>query len=233
MASYEKGTFQRDFNKYAGSSDLSKAPKSMIKERELSEKRKHRMKLWTTFYRRNVHRFVEHYFGIKLFPYQKIWIYMMGKSDVFMAIGSRSIAKSWLIGAYALAMGTLYPGSKIVIAAGSMEQAGLIVKDKIKGDFQRNYPNVAREIKNIVSSKSEHYVELHNGTTIKVIPAADTARGNRSTLNIYEEFRIIKKEVKDSILAPFLFSRQPPYLKNPEYAHLIEEPKEIYISSAW
>ena len=71
MASYEKGTFQRDFNKYAGSSDLSKAPKSMIKERELSEKRKHRMKLWTTFYRRNVHRFVEHYFGIKLFPYQK------------------------------------------------------------------------------------------------------------------------------------------------------------------
>ena len=114
-----------------------------------------------------------------------------------------------------------------------MKQASLIVKEKIRGDFQRNYPNIAREIKNIVASQSETYVELHNGSKITIVPASDGGRGMRSTLNIYEEFRLIKKEVLDSVLSPFLISRQAPYLKNPEYSHLIEEPKEIYISSAW
>ena len=32
---------------------------------------------WTTFYRRNIHRFIEHYFGIKLYFYQKIYLMTM------------------------------------------------------------------------------------------------------------------------------------------------------------
>jgi hypothetical protein len=58
-------------------------------------------------------------------------------------------------------------------------------------------------------------------------------KSQRGTVNIYEEFRMIKKEVIDSVLSPFLIVRQPPYLKKPEYAHLKEEPMEIYISSSW
>ena len=50
---------------------------------------------------------------------------------------------------------------------------------------------------------------------------------------IYEEFRMIKKDIIDFVLSPFLIIRQVPYLNNPEYEHLKEEPTEIYISSAY
>jgi len=56
---------------------------------------------------------------------------------------------------------------------------------------------------------------------------------HRATLNIYEEFRLIDKPILDSIFSPFLISRQAPFLKKEKYKHLLEEPQEIYISSAW
>ena len=50
---------------------------------------------------------------------------------------------------------------------------------------------------------------------------------------IYEEFRMIAKNIIDSVLSPFLYVRQTDYLKQEEYAGMQEEPKEVYISSAW
>lgn len=44
---------------------------------------------------------------------------------------------------------------------------------------------------------------------------------------------MIPKNIIDSVLSPFLIVRPTPYLKNEKYAHLVEEPMEIYISSAW
>lgn len=41
------------------------------------------------------------------------------------------------------------------------------------------------------------------------------------------------KDKYDSIVRPFAIARQAPFLKNPKYAHLIEEPKEILITSAY
>ena len=41
---------------------------------------------WTTFYRRNIHRFVEHYLGIKLHIYQKIMIYLMNLCPLIVFI---------------------------------------------------------------------------------------------------------------------------------------------------
>ncbi len=55
----------------------------------------------------------------------------------------------------------------------------------------------------------------------------------RSTFTIGEEFRIMDKRKYDSIVKPFAYARQTPYLKNPLYSHLIEEPREILISSAY
>ena len=53
------------------------SPKRMVKSQELDESRKKNLIEWITFYRRNMHRFVEHYLGIELYFYQKIWIYYM------------------------------------------------------------------------------------------------------------------------------------------------------------
>jgi len=217
----------------ARSLDLNKRPMTMLREKDFTEQRRKKIKLWTTFYRRNIHRFVEHYFGVKLHFFQKLWIYLMDTSELFMTIASRGISKSWVIGLYALAKGVLYPGSEIVIASGSKKQAGLIVSKHIKGFFQEKYPNIAREIRKITSNNEDWLVELHNGTTIIVVPGTELARGHRATINVYEEFRLIDKNILDTVLTPFLHSRQPPYLMLPEYEHLVEEPKEFYISSCY
>lgn len=55
---------------------------------------------------------------------------------------------------------------------------------------------------------------------------------NRATEIIYEEKRLIPKAVVDEIIEPFLISRQPSYVKSPEYQHMIEEPRKLSISSA-
>lgn len=55
----------------------------------------------------------------------------------------------------------------------------------------------------------------------------------RSTFTIYEEFRLIDKEIVDGVIRPFAYIRQTPYLKIPEYSKMGEEPKEVFISSAY
>jgi len=55
----------------------------------------------------------------------------------------------------------------------------------------------------------------------------------RSTFTIYEEFRLIDKSVLDSVIRPFAYIRPTPYLKNPEWQDYGEEPKEVFISSAY
>jgi len=151
-------------------------PKNMVKEKTLSGERRNRMISWITFYRLNVHRFIQHYFGIKLFPYQILWIWAMGVKDSFFTVASRSVAKSWLIGVYAVARCVLYPNSSVIIVSSTMAQAAVIINEKIKGLYN-DYPNVQREISNITSGLNKHEVLFHNGSTIKVAASRDSARG--------------------------------------------------------
>ena len=224
--------FKTNYKKRGESDGILEQPKEMTKEFEISEERRNRLIDWITFYRRNIHRFVQHYFGISLYPYQIIWIYMMSLSDSFVAICSRAIGKSWLIAVFACARAVLYPNSEIVIVSSTKEQAGKIVSDKIE-NLRANYPNLNREISKTTLNPNKWQVDFYNGSTIKVVASRDSARGGRSNFLIMEEFRLIDKTVLDSVIRPFAYIRQAPYLKNKEYHHLVEEAKEVFISSAY
>jgi hypothetical protein len=229
MPSYKK--FQNNFTKYAGHANQFAAPKSMVKPKDYTDTKREKIIDWTTFYRRNVHRFIQHYFGVQLHLYQIIWLYFMSICESFVTIASRASAKSWLIGLLALARGVLYPNSEIVVVAATMKQAKVIL-GKIE-KLRLDYPNIAREIADLTMSQNDCKCLLHNGSTVKVVACAESGRGERSTFTIGEEFRIMDKIKYDSIVKPFAYARQTPYLKNPEYAHLIEEPREVLISSAY
>ena len=99
MSSYTK--YQNNFRKYAGHTNVFKAPKVMVKEKVMTEEWKERIINWNTYYRRNIHRFIQHYFGVKLYWYQIIWLYFMSISEAFVTIASRASAKSWLIALFA------------------------------------------------------------------------------------------------------------------------------------
>ena len=226
--------YQNNHSKYSGHSNQFKAPKSMIKDKDRNEQWQENLIDWTTFYRRNIHRFIQHYFGVQLYWYQIIWIYFMSICESFVTIASRAAAKSWLIALLAYARGVLYPNSEIVIVAASMKQAGIIFgkMSRLKDD----YPNISREVKDFSDTQNNCSCTLQNGTTIKVVACQESGRGERSTFTIGEEFRIMDKTKFDAIVKPFSYARQTPYLMKPEYANekiLIEEPRQVLISSAY
>ncbi len=188
---------------------------------------------WITFYRRNPSRFVEHYFGVTLHLYQHIILYLMEFVPSFCIVAARSAAKSFLIAIFACKEAILRPGARIVVASATKKQARLIVSEKIKKELIPKSPLLASEIDSFKDNQNEIEVVFKNGSSIVVVAANENARGYRATVMIYEEFRMIVKNIIDSVLSPFLYVRQVDYIKHPEYSGMVEEPKEIYISSAW
>ncbi len=209
-------------------------PVKMLTNSDMEEKRKNRVKSWVTFYRNNMSIFIEHYLGIKLFPYQRFMIELMLRCTEFLGIASRASAKSWLVAVYCIARCILYPGTTIALASSTKAQAGLIIADKCVA-LRNDHPNVAREISNIVTNQNKWEVTFHNGSKINVVVSGEGGRGHRSNVTVLEERRLIPNIIIDSIIRPFLVSRQPPYMKKPEYSQITElreEPQEIIITSA-
>lgn len=192
--------------------------------------------LWCTFFRRNLHRFVQDYLGIKLHLYQQLIIYLMGINEFITIIACRAAAKSFIVALFACCRAILRPSSKIVLGSATRGQSKLIITEKIEAELMQLSPPLRREIKNIVNNANETYIYFYNGSTIKVFTANDRARGLRSNVAIREEFRQIDKSVDDKIISPFQCVRQQPYMLDPYYAkipELRENPVDIYISSSW
>ena len=192
---------------------------------------------WASFYRCNPQRFVLEYLNIKLKLFQKILIYMMMVSTNFMYIASRGSGKTWLTSLYCVIRSILYPGTKICIASGFKSQS-LEVIQKINDDFMKNYgwgsANLRAEISDISTSINNAHVDFRNGSWIKIVSSNDSARHNRATLIVVDEFRMVDLNTINTVLRKFLTApRTPGYLSNPKYEHLTERNIEMYMSSAW
>ena len=88
----------------------------------------------------------------------------------------------------------------------------------------------------ITQPKDCKCVDFWNGSWIKVLPALDSSRGERASVLVAEECRLIKKGVWDSVFKKMSHPRQAEFLKQPEYESeksLLEECQEIYITSAY
>lgn len=191
---------------------------------------------WATFWRRNMHRFVEDYLRLPLHPYQQIAIYEMGVSNYICVIASRNTAKSFIIALYACCRCILYPGTKFRIGSNRKKQAKLMVSEKIIDELCKWSPTLKSEIQDWSTSINDIYVTFKNGSKISVFIENDDARGLRSNVLAREEFRQIDKKIDDSVASPFQTVRNQPYMLNPYYGDnevLQEEPVDIYISSSW
>lgn len=94
--------------------------------------------------------------------------------------------------------------------------------------------NLRAEIDDISTSINNAHVDFRNGSWIKVVTSNDSARHNRATTIVVDEFRMVDLNTINTVLRKFLTApRSPGYLNNPKYAHLIERNSEIYMSSAW
>lgn len=140
--------------------------------------------------------------------------------------------KTWLTAIYCVVRSVLWPETKIVIASGTKSQAREVI-EKID-DLRKSSPNLAREISDLSTSSNDPKVDFHNGSWIKVVASNDNARSKRANLLIVDEFRMVDINIITKVLRKFLTApRQPRYLNKPEYKHLQERNKEIYLSSCW
>lgn len=196
---------------------------------------------WMTLYRRNWHIFVDMVLGIKLKPFQQIMIYLMGVSDVFFAICSRGLSKTFVAGLGAIIKMLLYPYSEVVITASTTNQANIIVEAKIRDELIKKLSPYLLDMYNkeflVITKPDDGYKIMCtlNGSILRVLPCLDSSRGHRATFIIYEECRLLKKTLLDSVFDKMAHPRQAKYLENPEYTNnprWLEECQFVYITSA-
>lgn len=211
---------------------------------ELTEEQKARAKKWISRYRRNWDIFAEEVLQIKLYPLQKFSLHMMGVSQEYFEVATRGAAKSWRVGLAAICAFCLYPYSEIVITSSTIPQASKLVEKKIRDEIIKKlspYLLYMYEHEYIVITKSNtsdggaYTIENKlNGSTITVMACLDSSRGSRSTMNIYEEARLLKKSIIDSVFEPMGHARQAKYLLNPKYntKRWQETARSFYITSA-
>lgn len=210
-----------------------KQGKNIVLSKEIEQQRKERLKSWVSFYRNNISYFCMHYMGVRLFPYQRYWLTLMGKSTNFLGIASRASAKSWLIACYSIARCILYPGTIVALNSSTKAQAGLIISQHCQALYNA-HPNIQRETDTLICNNNKWEMTFVNGSKINVVISGEGGRGHRSNVCVLEERRLIPTAIIDGIIRPFLVSRLPPYMNKLEYAHLErEEPQEIIISSAY
>ena len=81
----------------------------------------------------------------------------------------------------------------------------------------------------------EIIVNFHmNDSWIRVLPSVEGSRGERATGLVFEECRLLKKNIIDSVFLPMRSARVPAYRTKPEYAEdnrLVERTKIIYLTS--
>lgn len=230
MASYKNFQVQR--NKEHRGINVFNKPKQRRKEQTKSERMMEGIAIWTSYYRANPHRFVRDYLGIELKIFQQILIWAMMHFHFMTYIASRGQGKTFLTAVFCVTRAILYPESKIVASAGQKSQAREIIQ-KID-DLRKNSPLLQREIANLRISINDSNIEFHNGSWIRTVASNDGARGNRSNLLIVDEYRLVDIDIINTVLRKFQTApRQPKYLNKPEYSHLQERNKEIYLSSAF
>lgn len=135
----------------------------------------------------------------------------------------------------------LYPYSEVHLTATTINQAKKMVKNKMENELCDKLSPVLKYYKEIglISfhyGKDEIRVDFDfNGSHIWVDTADENSRGGRSTLLIYEECRLLKRNLIDSVFEPMAHPRQAVFMNLPQYTGVerwIEECKSIYITSA-
>lgn len=189
---------------------------------------------WCAFYRANPHRFVKDYLNIQLRLFQQIIITAMFISTNMIYTASRGQGKTFILAIYCCVRSILYPGTRIIIASGSRGQA-LEVIEKIITILMPNSENLRREVKDKSLSPANAFVEFHNGSYVKIITSNQHARHNRGNVVILDEYRMIDKNVIDTVIKKFLTSqREPPFYKKAEYLNYPREKnQQFYMSSCW
>ena len=185
------------------------------------------------YYRENPHRFAEEVLGVHLKLFQKIILWAMMHYNFIMYLAARGQGKTYLTALFCCIRCILWPGTKIIVSSGTLKQANEVLL-KIQDDFMKQSPFLRSEIDKCNIGQNDAGIYFYNTSWIKTRTSTENSRSARCNVLVDDEFRMIDETINNTVLRKFLTSpRQPKYLNRPEYAHLQERNKEIYMSSAY
>lgn len=185
------------------------------------------------YYRNNPQRYVSEVLGITLKLFQKILLWCMMHYNFTMYLAARGQGKTYLTALFCCVRCILFPGTKIVVSSGTLKQANEVLL-KIQDDFMKQSSMLRSEIEKCSIGQNDASIYFKNGSWIKTRTSSENSRSARANCIIVDEFRMVDETVLNTVLRKFLTSpRQPKYLNKPEYKHLQERNKEIYMSSAY
>lgn len=188
------------------------------------------------YYRANPSRFIEDWIpNLHLKTFQKIILWAMAHNDMFYIIASRGIGKTYLMAMYGVYKCILFPYTKYVCCSYTFKQGKEIIL-KVTDDFMQKSPLLRNEISKYSVGQNDCAIYFKNGSWMRVVVAAESSRGVRSTVLATDESRMVNQKIVDTVLRPMNSApRQPGYLSKPEYAYLKdrEVPQEFYLSSAY
>ena len=185
------------------------------------------------YYRANPHRYVSEVLGLSLKWFQQILLWCMMHYNFVMYLAARGQGKTYLTALFCCVRCILFPGTKIVVSSGTLKQANEVLL-KIQDDFMKQSSILRSEIEKCNIGQNDASIYFKNGSWIKTRTSSENSRSARANCIVVDEFRMVDETVINTVLRKFLTSpRQPKYLRKPEYAHLQERNKEIYMSSAY
>ena len=185
------------------------------------------------YYRANPHRYVSEVLGLSLKWFQQILLWCMMHYNFVMYLAARGQGKTYLTALFCCVRCILFPGTKIVVRSGTLKQDNEVLL-KIQDDFMKQSSILRNEIEKCNIGQNDASIYFKNGSWIKTRTSSENSRSARANCIVVDEFRMVDETVINTVLRKFLTSpRQPKYLRKPEYAHLQERNKEIYMSSAY
>ena len=123
---------------------LKRETEKSTKPKLTEEQRKTQTKKWTTFYRRNIDIYAEDRLRVKLRPFQRIMLHMMGISQIWFGICSRASSKTFIVALYCICICLLKPYTEAIITASTLDQGRQMVERKIKNELVKKLSPVLK-----------------------------------------------------------------------------------------
>ena len=185
------------------------------------------------YYRTHMDMYIEDAFApVKLTPVQHVIARGVGNATTSAVVAPRGYGKTWLTAFIAVSLGSLYPGTSILVVAPTADQATRIA-EKIR-DLCNENENFRNEIKPtnaktyVSISKDESSITLKNGSTICSVPMV-RARSRRAKMIIVDEARDVDMDILRAVVNPV---RNETRYNARTYGFEDFDSKIIYITSA-
>lgn len=159
------------------------------------------------YYRTHLDCFIVDIFGFKLSDVQRIMARNIGNFTESNFVASRGAGKTLTVALSAAALAVLYPGIRIAVASGIIDQANLTVQ-KLQDPITAHCFGLRNEIDTIVNNKGKLTARFINKSVIECY-SVSSMRGIHVKAVILDEAPEVKEEDVAAIVAPITMERRP------------------------